>query len=191
MAYFNWEHFVPDLQAALREPPFDPKKLLHVAIRVKDPGEEKRLQPAPFNRSELWLNDGQNNWNWNTLSIRGLFRGDKVPPVLGSHPEAYNDAFLLMDLHVLEISRAFGDLRDAELLEIFSALRRRPDGRSLSFTHDYLWQAAALILATRPLSQLEFEAIMARLERSARTFEMGPSSRNLVASLHQTLGQAI
>ena len=73
--------------------------------------------------------------------------------------------------------------------EIYSALRRRPDGGSLGFVHDYMWQAAALVLGTRPLSQAEFEAIMARLERSCRTFEQGPTSRNYVASLRMTLGQ--
>lgn len=71
-------------------------------------------------------------------------------------------------MHALEISKTFGDQRDAEMREIYSTLRRRPDGRSLGFVHDYMWQAAALILATRPLSQAEFEAIMARLEPAGR-----------------------
>lgn len=47
----------------------------------------------------------------------------------------------------------------------------------------------ALILGTRPLSQAEFEAILARLERSSRTFEMGPGSRKYVAALKGTLGR--
>ena len=106
-----------------------------------------------------------------------------------NYPEAYNDAFILLDLYALEISKCFGDRRDAELREIYSTLRRRPDGRSLGFVHDYMWQAAALILGTRPLSQAEFEAIMARLERACRTFEQGPTSRNHVAALRTTLGQ--
>ena len=84
----------------------------------------------------------------------------------------------------------FGDQRDAELRDIYSALRRRPDGHSLGFVHDYIWQAAALILGTRRLSQAEFEAIMARMERSCRTFEQGPTSRNLVAALRHTFGRA-
>lgn len=46
-----------------------------------------------------------------------------------------------------------------------------------------------LVLGTRPLSQAEFEAIMARLERSCRTFERGPTSRNYIAALRTTLGQ--
>jgi hypothetical protein len=73
--------------------------------------------------------------------------------------------------------------------EVFSILRRRPDGRSEGFVHDYLWQAAALILGTRPLSQAEFEAILARLERSCRTFEQGATSLNYVATLRSTFGQ--
>jgi hypothetical protein len=97
---------------------------------------------------------------------------------------------MLLDLHALEISKFFGDRRDQEMLEIYSALRRRPDGRSLGFIHDYMWQAAALVLGTRPLSQAEFEAIMARLERSCRTFAMGPTSRNYIATLRSTIGQS-
>jgi hypothetical protein len=94
--------------------------------------------------------------------------------------------FALLDLHALEFSKFFGDWRDAEMLEIYSTLRRRPDGKSLGFLHDYMWQAAGLALGTRPLSQVEFEAVLARLERSCRTFETGPGSRNFVAALRET-----
>ena len=119
-----------------------------------------------------------------------LYPADRQPPELRHYQDANNESFILFDLHVLEISKFFGDRRDAEMKEVYSRLRRRPDGGSLGFVHDYLWQAAALILGTRPLSQSEFEAIMARLERSCRTFEEGPSSRNYVAALRQTFGQA-
>src|SRR6266550_4571881 len=147
--------------------------------------------PSLHDRELLSFSDGREVWSWETDSLRALFRGDKQPPVLGDYPEAYNDCFMLMDLHVLEISKFFGDRRDAEMREIYSALRRRPDGGSLGFVHDYMWQAAALVLATRPLSRAEFEAIMARLERSCRTFELGPTSRNYADSIKQTLGKAL
>ena len=81
-----------------------------------------------------------------------------------------------------------GDRTDGEMLEIYGALRRRPDGRSLGLVHDYMWKAAAVVLGTHPLSQAEFEAIMSRLERSCRTFRVGPSSRNYIATLRYTLG---
>jgi hypothetical protein len=97
---------------------------------------------------------------------------------------------MLMDMQFLQLCEFIGDRRDAEMLEVFSALRRRPDGRSLGFVHDYMWQAAALMLGITPLSQAEFEAILSRLERSCRTFEMGPTSRNYSLTLRQTLGGA-
>jgi hypothetical protein len=77
------------------------------------------------------------------------------------------------------------------MLEIYSTLRRRPDGRSLGLVHDYMWQAAAIVLGTLPLSQAEFEAILSRLERSCRTFRMSPGSRNYVATLESTLGRGM
>lgn len=186
--FFNVENFVPELRQEFAARPLDPKKMILVAIPVEDPEKNKTLVPASMERESLSLSDGTEFWFWETESLRALFRGHQQPPVLGDHPEAYNDAFILLDLHVLELSKVFGDRRDAEMREIYSSLRRRPDGPSRGFVHDYMWQAAAMILGTRPLCQAEFEAIMARLERSCRTFEQGPTSRNYVAALRSTFG---
>jgi hypothetical protein len=57
---------------------------------------------------------------------------------LADYPEFFNEAFALLDMHALVISKIFGDRRDAEMLEICSALRWRPDGRSQGFVHDYM-----------------------------------------------------
>ncbi len=179
---------MPSLQAAVNANPLDLSKMIRVAVQVKDPNAQP-LVPKGGERTWIPLCDGKNVATWEVDSLRSLFRGDQQPPVLGDYPEAYNESFLLLDIHTLEISRFFGDRRDAEMLEIYSALRRRPDGRSLGFVHDYLWQAAAWMLGARPLSQAEFEAIMARLERSCRTFQIGATSRNYVTSLRSTLGQ--
>ncbi len=188
---FNPENFVPELREIFAQPPPGPRKTVLVAVPVKNPDEHGgKFIPAESERNLIGITEGKSVWDWEVDSLRALFRGDRQPPVLGDYPEAYNDSFILFDLHVLEISKFFGDRRDAEMKEVYSRLRRRPDGGSLGFVHDYLWQAAALILGTRPLSQSEFEAIMARLERSCRTFEEGPSSRNYVAALRQTFGQA-
>ena len=189
--FFNAEDFVPELRALFSHPPLEPRKTVLVAPPVKNPDEHGgKFIPAESARNGIALTDGKNVWDWEVPSLRLLFRGDRQPPVLGDYPEAYTDSFILFDLHVLEISKFFGDRRDAEMKEIFATLRRRPDGRSLGFVHDYLWQAAALILGTRPLSQAEFEAILARLECSCRTFEQGPASRNYVTAVRSTLGQA-
>jgi hypothetical protein len=188
--FFNVDEFVPDLRQVFEHPPLDPRKMILAAIPVKEPETHRDPVPAGLDRGSLSLTDGKEFWFWKTDSLRALFRGDKQPPVLGDYPEAYNDLFMLFDLHALEISKLFGDRRDAEMREIYSVLRRRPDGRSLGFVHDYMWQAAALMLGTRPLSQAEFEAIVARLERSCRTFEQGAASRNYIAALRTTFGQA-
>jgi hypothetical protein len=187
--FFNIDEFVPSLRHELEQPPFNPKKLLVVGVPVVEPEPNRPLVPALKDREFLSLTDGNEVWQWEADSLRALFRGEAQPPVLGDYPEAYNECFLLLDMHVLELSRFFGDRRDAEMKEIYSLLRRRPDGKSMGFVHDYMWQAAALMLAMRALSQAEFEAIMGRLERSCRTFEQGPASRNYATTLRNTLGQ--
>jgi hypothetical protein len=188
--FFNPAEFVGELREQFEQRPLVPNKMLLCAIPIKNPQEHPKVVPAGTNRHPISISDGKKFWFWEPNSLAALFRGEKKPPVLGDYPEAYNDSFIILDLHVLEISKFFGDRRDAEMREIYSTLRRRPDGRSLGFVHDYMWQAAALILGTRPLSQAEFEAIMERLERSCRTFELGPTSRNYAASIRSTLGQA-
>ena len=43
-----------------------------------------------------------------------------------------------------------GDRPAQELQEIYSSLRRRPDGRSVSVVHDFLWRVVALLLGSCP-----------------------------------------
>lgn len=186
--FLKLEDFVPSLREAIAREPLDLEKILRAAVpaKVLEPG--KYALPDAFDRKRINLTDGKSACLWETESLSALFRGAAQPPVLGDHPEAYNGSFALLDLHVLEISMFLGDRRDEEMLEIFSTLRRRRDGRSLGFVHDYMWQAAAVVLGTRPLSQAEFEAILSRLERSCRTFRMGPGSRNYIAAIRLTYG---
>jgi hypothetical protein len=188
---FNLDEFVPSLREAILRPSYDPDKMLMVALPIEEPDANGRLIPALHDRELLRLNNGAEFWSWEAKSLRALFRGNNQPPVLGDYPKAYHACFLLLDLHALEISRVLGDRRDIEMKEIYSWLRRRPDGKSTGVIHDFMWQAAALTLGMKPLSQAEFEAIMARLERSCRTFEEGPSSRNYINALRETFEQAI
>ena len=187
---FNDADCVPDLLELFKQCSLDLKRIILAAVQIKDPAKHKIVFPVNMDRRSLLLTDGKKVGLWKTNSLRALFRGFKEPPVLGDYPEVYNTSFVLMDLHALELSKYFEDRRDAEMKEIYSVLRRRPDGRSLGFVHDYMWQAAALVLGTRPLSQPEFEAIMARLERSCRTFQQSPSSRNYISTLRRTIEKA-
>ncbi len=77
---------------------------------------------------------------------------------------------------------------DAEFIEIYAQMRRRPDGKSLGPLHDVIWQSAAVVLGLRPWSAAEYTAVFGQLCRSARHFHIGPSSRNYLEYLQQTIG---
>lgn len=181
---FSIEEFVPSLREAVKEPPYEEGRQMRAAIPVKDPNT-RPLVPASWDRNEMAVTDGKGFWRWRIDSVRDLFRGEAEPPVLGDTPEAYTREFFLLESHALELSRFFGARRDQEMLEIYTALRKRPDGRSTGFFHDYMRQGAALMLGMCPLSEKEFEAILGRLERSCRTFRMGSTSRNYIETLRQ------
>jgi hypothetical protein len=182
-SFFELNDLVPSLRAQFEERPLASNKIPLAKLPIEDSKAGPATMPTNVNRHSIVLTDSENTWPWEVPSLRELFRGDKRPPVLGDHPEAYEECFLALELHALRMSEVFGDRRDAEMREIYSALRRRPDGRSLGFAPDYMWQAAAILLGTHILSQAEFEAIVERLERSCRTFEQGPTSRNYIEQL--------
>jgi hypothetical protein len=51
-----------------------------------------------------------------------------------------------------------------------------------------MWQVAALLLGMHVLSEAEFLAIFAALERSTRKWGLRPVSRNYVAYVRKSLG---
>lgn len=186
---YDPDQFAPSLQEALRNSPFDPSKLIKIGAPASRHSQTTRPVPAEIDRHNVALVLGEEARWWRVESLASLFRGDRQPPVLGDYPEAYEESFIILDFHALEFSSLFGDRLDEEMLDVYSALRRRPDRRSLGPLHSYMWQAAALMLGLTPLSQAEYEAIVNRLERSCRTFRMGPASRNYIETLRQTIGR--
>lgn len=188
--YYDIEQFVPSLKEAVKDIKLDCSKILKVAIQtaVSDKKTADSATPIPdvSNRSVMFLLSGETAFCWRAESLASLFRGDKVPLAIGDYPEVYLHEFALLEVHVLELSDLLGEPKDGEMREIYSYLRRRPDGKSLGVIHDFMWRSAAVLLGTHPLSKAEFEAILSRLERSCRTFETHPSSRNYVAALRQT-----
>lgn len=183
--FFDLNLFVPDLAERFQknEVELNEDSFVHVMLPVENPETHKDPVQKQENRQDITIRAGEKIVVWRADSLRSLFRGDAKPPVLGPHPEAYQEIFALFDLHVHDLSQLFGCPRDAELEEAFTALRKRPDGRSLGYLHDHLWRACALVLATRPLSAAEFEAIIARLEKSMRTFAQGSTSRNFAETI--------
>jgi hypothetical protein len=125
---------------------------------------------------------------WEVPTLQELFRGDRMPPSdMDHYPEAYTPHFFYIENHVLNLCELIGDRTDQEMEEVYSMLRRRPDGRSLGLTHDLVWQAGALLLGTRVLSGAEFEALIGAMERSTRRWALRPVSRNHAAYLHEMI----
>lgn len=133
------------------------------------------------------LFDGRKLADWPVASLRELFRGNRSAPAdIERYPPEYCGHFFFIERHLLTVCDAQGDPTDQEMKEIFSMIRRRPDGRSQGSLHDFLFQVAALTLGMYVLSQAEFEAIFGQLARSTRRWQERPVSRNYVSYLRST-----
>jgi hypothetical protein len=173
----------PTLRALVETEGLNPDNLC-VALEVDD-GRNIRV----LDKHVVPVTDGEKMAGWPVPAMAPLFRGNRAPPPdMDHYPKEYTPHFFFIESHVLMVCKAKGDRTDQELEEIYSMLRRRPDGRSLGAVHDFLWQAAALLLGTQVLSTAEFEGLIGALERSTRKWALRPVSRNYVAYLHQTLG---
>ena len=185
---FKLENVIPELRAKFEEAGINGEKLIHVATFAKSPGLPVPPSQQQSSRSVVRIAFGESIIRWDAQSLPLLFRGSKKPPVFrGAPPEDYNLIFMFLELQIVEFGRVVGEPKDVEMEEIYSLVRRRPDGKSTGALHDHVWQSAALMLGVFPLSREEFEAMLSRLERSCRTFNMGPSSRNYIQTLRMTM----
>jgi tetratricopeptide (TPR) repeat protein len=160
-------------------------KLGRLSVPLEGDGEGSiRVQ----DRHKVPLYDNDKFAYWPVASLRELFRGDRQPPVdMDHYPEEYCQYFFFIEEHLLMVCEAIGDRTDQEMEQIFSTLRRRPDGRSLGMVHDFIWQVAALMLGKYELSEAEFEALVGQLERSVRKWALRPVSRNYAQHLRSSL----
>ncbi len=119
--------------------------------------------------------------------VRELFRGDRKAPDLARGPTPdLEPFFMLLEYTVVRFCEADGrDETDQEMERIYTLLRRRPDGDG-GRLHSYLRAAARLYMSVRDVSAAEYEAVMRRLAKSARTFSVQPLSRNYLATLRPT-----
>jgi hypothetical protein len=175
---------VPALRSLVETAGLNPERLSvaletdgHRNIRVMD-------------KHSIPVTDGKKVVGWPVPVLTELFRGSRTPPPdMDHYPEEYCSHFFFIEKHVLAVCAAKGDRTDQEMEEIYSMLRRRPDGRSLGAVHDFLWQVAALLLGTQVLSAAEFEGVIGALERSTRKWALRPISRNYVAYLHRSFSR--
>ncbi len=113
-------------------------------------------------------------------SIRELFRGNRTPPEFTDYPEDYLPFFVDIETAVVREVRnhALPPPTDDDFIEVYSAMRRRPDGRSIGLLHDIIWKQTMVFLLTHECSQAEYEACIQKLERGARKFHFNWSTRN-------------
>lgn len=139
------------------------------------------LAPQVARRNDIPLqSNGGSVIVWTVESLRGLFRGQKIPPsddALHDHPEPYVSFLLRLEAHLLDYCDRRGDPTDTEMLAIYSGLRRRPDGASQGPLHDHLWRAICLELGTRPYSEAEYTSLIRLMERWVRTLKTDVVSR--------------
>lgn len=177
-------NLVPSLQDLVNANHFEPEGL-SVPCPTLAPGQVQIKQ-----RTLVPVSDGGEVVYWSVPSLASLFRGDAKPPAdMSRYPEAYVPYFYFIEQHVLLLGRTRGDRTDQEMEETFTALRRRPDGRSLGATHDFLWQVAALMLGKYVLSEDRYTAILGRLEQSVRAWALRPVSRFYADYLKRTFAE--
>jgi hypothetical protein len=144
-------------------------------------------------RTELILGSGTKLTTWTVKSLRPLFRGSRQPPPdseMARYPDQYVPFFYRVESNVFRYCRTLElEPADEEFLDIYSQMKRLPDGKSMGRLHDVIWQSAALILGLRPWSEAEYTAVFGQLTRSARHFKIGPTSRNYIGYVRQTVGR--
>ncbi len=176
---------VPSLRDVVASEGLDSENL-SVALETNDLGHLRVVD-----RHTVPVSDGKKLVLWPVASLRELWRGNRPAPAdMDHYPAEYCGYFYFIENHLITVCDAQGDRTDQELEEVYSTLRRRPDGRSLGTTHDFLWQVAALVLGMHPLSQSEFEGIFSALTASTRKWGQKPVSRNYVAYLRTALSDS-
>lgn len=180
---------VPSLQQVSKASGIKPDAIF-LSIILAGPADEKRPP-----RTDILIGDGTRVAEWRVESLRQLFRGDRQPlpeNEMAHYPEAYIPFFHRVEYNVLRyVSHLTQSIpTDSEMLDIYTQMRRRPDGHSLGILHDVVWQSAALVLALRPWSEAEYQAVFGQLARSTRHFRMGPSSRNYFGYLQSSFEQS-
>ena len=171
----------PALDAVVRE---NGLNLAHLRLEIKFAGN--RLQVA--SRNQIEIQDESKSAIWQVASLRDLFRGDAKPPSLaGEPPPDYLPLFQFLEGYIVRFCDHAGDKTDGEFEEVFSNLRRRPDGKSLNDLHLYMWQVSAWFLGLHSISAAEYEAIYGRLALSGAAFRIGLVSRNYIGTLRRFL----
>jgi hypothetical protein len=141
-------------------------------------------------RHRVLVSDATQIVEWRVNTLSELYRGKvQPPPNLDRFPPEYVPLFYFVERHMITFCDGLGDKSDQEFEEVYSNLRRRPEGRSLGPLHEFAWQVAAVMLGTRVISAAEFDGVIGALAASARRWAQRPISRNYIGYLRQNTGR--
>ncbi len=172
----------PSLRTLVECAGMNPEKLT-VAFETDGQGHIRLVD-----RHTVCVADANKMVGWKVPSLAELFRGNKLPPPdIDHYPPEYAPHFHFIEAQLLTLCDAVGDRPDQEMEELYTSLRKRPDGRSLGEVHDFLWQVTALLLGTRVVSGPEYQGILGALVGSTRRWGVRPVSRNYAIFLRKTL----
>lgn len=177
---------IESLREITKELRINPEKL-RLNIPLGEGGSEQNIC-----RNDIFVSDGEMDALWRVESLCSLFRGNRNPPPdheMAHYPREYVMFFHGIESSVLTFCMLLSNPTDAEFLNLYTQIRRQPDGKSLGHLHDVIWQSAALALGMRRWSEAEYAAVFGQLARSCRHFKIDPSSRNYMAYLRQTFGR--
>ena len=128
----------------------------------------------------LIVGDGKKSHSMALKPCSALFAGSRQPPPMhGEPPEEYTAFFATIETAAALACAASGHAEpDDEFERLYRYLKKRPDGIDRNPMFAALQDAARLYMSLHDVSQAEYEAVMDRLSRSARTFSLGKGSTN-------------
>jgi hypothetical protein len=172
----------PTLRTALEGASIDPA---NISLAVET---DRQRQLRLADKQTLVISDGNKTATWKVSSLAEMFRGDRRPPQdIEHYPEGYVPYFFFIESRFVLLCETIKEPSDQEMEEIYAALRRRPDGRTISPTHSAVWQIMALLLGHYVLSEAEFTGITSALLSSARRWAMRPILRFYIDYLRKNL----
>ncbi len=147
-------------------------------VVLEDTESDLTNNPALYRREQLMVEvDGNTPFMVSFPSIRDLFRETSFS--LDDDDESLWNSFKSsVDQSLISAVDHFGVScpSDNDLMEIFSAMRRRPDGRSLGLAHNLVWKGAMRFLLEYECDQKAYEAFFQLLEHEAKIFRNGYNS---------------
>lgn len=161
------------------------RRVPHIPVHLDSIGPNERIVPI-VGPVPVLTDDGAGLVELRPISQ--LFTGSRQPPCFGDTP---HDEYALFFAAIEFTAADYCSVRgvpdtDREFERLYRHLRRRPDGRDDNPLFSYMQAAVRLYMSLKDVSEAEFDAVVRRLEKSARTFAIGATSRNYYSFALQT-----